>query len=379
MAPQLLRLLPVLFAVAAVTPVAMWWLHWRRSPTVNTVAAGPCACDHIREEMERLAEQLRIERGINRRLVAERDRAAGGPSPTPSPAPTAVATGADPAPEAAVTVVLMSYPKSDRFHRLDELLRRFRKWDFVSEILLVWNGERALLPERIERVVAGGAGEGIAPIRVLPQVANRLDNRWRVGREIRTVGVLNVDDDVDMQYKGARCLLDVWRAAPGRLVGIDVRAHTDDPAEIKAARRRSGYDPGAWAYRPRHFSKDGRRLYSIALPRALMGHRRHWERYDAAADALRGIIDELLCDDIAFNFVAANTSNAGPLYARAPFVPFSEAQSAKSLQKLKGMRQRRQQCLSRLESALGTMPLRYEGWYASCSWDGESGNHGREG
>eukprot|EP00756_Hemistasia_phaeocysticola_P057419 Hpha_TRINITY_DN34033_c0_g1::TRINITY_DN34033_c0_g1_i1::g.30508::m.30508 len=377
-----MRQLPAFCVVLVLAQLTLWSLFSGRG--------CQCECELLQHEIRRLTEQLRIERKANKELVtrapplgvavspcpSEEDRGEGRVVEVPVPVPVAAGGGrvmSAPVPE--ITVVMMSYPKSKRFHRLEALLRRVRAWDFVAEVLLVWNGEPSLLPPQIEALVSKQEG---APIRLLPQTSNRLDNRWRVGRVLRTEGVLNIDDDVDLPYNGAKCMLDVWRAAPLRLVAVDVRAHSDSPAAIRTARKRSGMDPGNWAYSPRHVLADGRKAYSIALPRALMGHREHWLHYDSAASGtgdLRRIVDDLLCDDIAFNFVASNTSGAGPVYARAAFAPYRESQAKDSLQKMAGMRGRRQSCVSELAKALGRMPLRYEAWHASCLWNGESGDH----
>ncbi|KAJ9450891.1 Exostosin-2 [Diplonema papillatum] len=279
--------------------------------------------------------------------------------------------------EMKVTAVLMSYPGSDRFHRLTSIVQEVRTWEFVVEVLLVWNGNESQVPAVVRDLESA---PGAVPFRVLPQNANRLDNRWKIGRHVTSEGVLNLDDDVDIRSVGASCLHRVWQAAPDRLVTIDVRAHSDSKSAVSSAEKRSGAKvAGATAYTPRHVDAKGVKHYSIALPRALMGHRKYWLAYEAAESRVRAIVDELMCDDIAFNFVVANASGAGPIYARAPFAPFPESQSANSLQKLKNMRAKRQQCISRLTNAFGgTIPLKHMSWYAACSWDGESGNHGKK-
>ena len=46
------------------------------------------------------------------------------------------------------------------------------------------------------------------------------------------------------------------------------------------------------------------------LPRSLLTHRSHYVAYEAAQrhKPFRDVVDDLLCDDIAFNFVVANAT-----------------------------------------------------------------------
>ena len=268
-----------------------------------------------------------------------------------------------------LTVVLMSYPKSERFHRLVSIIKEVKSWDFVHEILIVWNGDLNKVPESVSNHIDN-------KLRILPQSHNRLDNRWKIASEVYTDAILNMDDDIDLKSKGGRCLFEVWKSAPDRIVGIDVRSHSDNERAVEKSASRSGHrNSDGWVYYPRHTDSYGRKAYSISLPRSLIGHKKLWKAYEQSEPILRPVVDELLCDDIAFNFAAANATLAAPIYAKAPFSPFPESQSANSLQKLKNMKARRQKCLPALSELFNGMVLRHNTWVAQCSWDGESGNH----
>ncbi|CUG05480.1 glycosyltransferase family 64, putative, partial [Bodo saltans] len=219
----------------------------------------------------------------------------------------------------------MSYPKSSRFHLLEQIIRKVNQWDFVWEIILVWNGPIDVLPDTIQRFfkesprkpVSGDDSTTFAQrhklrahhkrpfFTILPQSLNRVDNRWRIAEHIDTDAILNMDDDINLHMSGAQCMLQVWRSSPSALVAIDVRSHFVHAKE-------GGGPHGPFGYVARDRSA-GFKQYSIALPRALLTNREYYVAYDAAwrhksdesptKKGVKEIVDELLCDDIAFNFV----------------------------------------------------------------------------
>eukprot|EP01060_Flectonema_neradi_P011566 TRINITY_DN18621_c0_g1_i1.p1 TRINITY_DN18621_c0_g1~~TRINITY_DN18621_c0_g1_i1.p1 ORF type:complete len:360 (+),score=65.10 TRINITY_DN18621_c0_g1_i1:25-1104(+) len=323
-------------------------------------------------EIERLSKELKVEQKVNRELLVSHRKMMedGKQQQQPPPAALPTATTFDLLNTRNLTVVLMSYPKSERFHRLVAIIEEVKSWNFVHEILIIWNGDADKVPE----VVAAHVGP---QMRILPQSHNRLDNRWKIAKQVKTDAILNMDDDINMKEKGGRCLFEIWKSAPFRITGIDVRSHSDNEYALEKSASRSGHKNKEWAYFPRHSDEYGRKAYSISLPRSLIGHKSIWEAYERAEPLLRPVVDDLLCDDIAFNFAAANATLAAPIYARAPFTPFPESQSANSLQKLKNMKAKRQKCLPALSDVFSGMVLKHNTWVAQCTWDGESGNHAK--
>lgn len=334
----------------------------------------------------------------------------------------------------------MSYPKSKRFHRLAEIVRRVAleaPWrGVVAHVVVVWNGPKAALPQKLldcfaqVRDAGADTSEGDAAasrwasfdpasvrhdgtvvdtvvpygprLTVLVMHANRVDNRWRIGEFVPTATVLNMDDDVNLHIDGAACLRDVFAATGGAaLVGIDVRAHC---VHAEKSCKDHEYAPdgslvngppgghGPHGYAARHLvdaNNDGRaeKHYSIALPRALVVHRDVLAAYDAAwrdtGGALRGIVDELKCDDIALNFVAANRTRrargggygggaaaASVVYVKAKYAAYSESHDTTAMFNMPGMKAMRQRCVNRLADAFGGMPLGHRRWFVACSVDG---------
>jgi hypothetical protein len=320
-------------------------------------------------------------------------------------------TWAQLASRAKLTIVLMSYPKSSRFHVLEKIIRKTKLWtSFVDQILLVWNGDVGLLPPAIATLVTSNvstSAEAVAappaavPFRVLPQTANRVDNRWRIGRWIRTEAVLNMDDDVDLFEVGAQCMFNVWQSAPASLVAIDVRSHFRHQRDSGKALY------GPWGYAARDQS-DGHKKYSIALPRGLLTHRAYYLAYERvwrnASSGLRAVVDELLCDDIAFSFVASNTTalasvgvvgsgsgsrgsdgsrsdddpalavagHPGVVYVKAKYETYPEGHGKDAMVHKPGMKAMRQKCVNRLSGDVfgGRMPLTHRQWHVLCDVDG---------
>ena len=298
-----------------------------------------------------------------------------------------------------LTVVLMSYPGSSRFHLLKKIIERALSWHFVYEVLLVWNGEEGRIPPDVRAMCDGGVEHGTVPsdgdaaaasvatspsrspptrrpegtaprVTVLPQQLNRIDNRWRIGSRVRTEAILNMDDDIDLRTDGAQCLFDVWQSSPHALVGIDVRSHF-------IHKEKSGVEEGPfgpYGYAARDTSTRGVKKFSITLPRSLLTSRDHLLSYDAAwrdpSTRVKAIVDELLCDDIAFNFVA-NAHHSVPLsiYAKANYGSYPESNSAGAMVKMPGMKAKRQRCVNELSAALN-LTLKHRYWHVLCSVDG---------
>lgn len=299
-----------------------------------------------------------------------------------------------------LTVVLMSYPGSSRFAVLVKILKKVAQWPIVLEVLLVWNGDESKVPSLLSeamreinaKAAANEDGKGTKPsptasVRLLPQEFNRIDNRWRLGRQIRTEGILNMDDDVNLYEDGALCMFNVWQSSPQSIISVDVRSHFSHADKSKQASQLGPFGP--WGYAARDtVSEPSVKKYSVGLPRVLLTSRKHLLEYEATwldeSSGLKDIVDRLLCDDIALNFVAANRTDArrrnsgikgsgegaaGVIYVKAHFDPYPESHSADGLTKQKGMKEKRQRCVNELAGRFG-MALKPRSWHVLCSVDG---------
>ncbi|KEG08566.1 hypothetical protein DQ04_06901010 [Trypanosoma grayi] len=321
--------------------------------------------------------------------------------------------------EDALTVVLMSYPQTRRMHRLLQIVRTILyEWPkndgLVYEVLLVWNGLAETIPPALRELQTEYEtkyrsvykGPGHAPyLRILPQKENCLANRWMIAAQLRTDAVLNMDDDLHVPYTSARCLFETWRHSPSSLVAADVRAivNCTNPTQLCGPFGTLGY-----AAREK---LDGNSLaYSIALPRAVVASRLYYVAFvqsfshvvqvpsynsllapvPAREDSLQQVITELHCDDLAFNYAAANASvhitwgdvlqphyrrriGAVVLFVSAPVRSFPESGGSNALTMQRGMKVKRVQCVNRLAMLFsrdgGRTPFRLErqSWQGRCN------------
>ena len=343
-----------------------------------------------------------------------------------------------------LTAVIMSYPGSSRHHLLMEIVCRLRQWyGLVKEVILVWNGPLDKMPPHVKRLFQedeygdcctasyftqkGGNKTGttrsgctsqdqgksgsntrhrLLPIKVLPQSLNRIDNRWRIHESISTQGVLNMDDDINLYRQGAECMFSVFQSSPDSIVGIDVRAHVvwskggngnpPDQAYTTVGGKKQLLPVG---YKARDLSQ-GPKQYSLALPRALLTNKKYYKVYDTLwkdhSSNLRKIVDDTICDDIGFNFVASLVG-AHVVYVKAKYSAYKESHDATALTKKDGMKQKRQRCVQEFSQMVPTwsgllrdpskeggaggnahagkdywdlVPLKYRRWHVLCEVDG---------
>ncbi|KAH9582040.1 Glycosyl transferase 64 domain [Trypanosoma melophagium] len=321
--------------------------------------------------------------------------------------------------EDSLTVVLMSYPMTKRLHRLIRILNRIlyewpRDERLIHEVVLVWNGPEESIPLKLRELQSLYENETEKsdslnqppPLRFLPQKGNILANRWLIAPFLSTEAVLNMDDDVDIPYSTIRCIFEVWQRSPLSLVAIDVRAIVEC---ITLTPECGPFGPFGYAARERLEGKKNKLAYNIALPRVLISSRIYYKAFaesyqrvvhvasyntstgpvPAREDSLEHIVKELLCDDIAFNFAAANTSvytwwddemgpprrrqsKAAALFVMGEVKSFPEYSNANALTSRTGMKAKRRLCANRLAMLFsqdgGRTPFRPElqTWQGDC-------------
>jgi hypothetical protein len=160
----------------------------------------------------------------------------------------------------------------------------------VDKVIVVWNNVDAAPPD-------------LPGALVLRMKKNDLNNRWtKTVPHIGTEAVLNLDDDIWVAKEAMLCMLSAWMRDPMRLV-----SHT---TKLTEGTRYSTHDsaPGE--------------LYSFALPRALMLHRRVLELFSTRKYApLRQLAtrrDLGTSDDLALGLVAAMETRKAPLLIILP-------------------------------------------------------------
>lgn len=265
-----------------------------------------------------------------------------------------------------VTAVVMSYPASDRHHILNKIIMRTVQWPFILEILLVWNGRLEELPPSLQF--------HSHKIKVLPQSANRVENRWLIARHVRTEAILNMDDDIFVTYTKAYCMYMIWRSAPSALIADTVRAFSmkGNITTYVAASAVQGWKTIAEDVKPGGNTqfKIG---YGLALPRCLFLHRdalvdfaAEFTNETAARqkatlnDSLRSIVHELDCDDLALNFATGRRA----IRVVAPSQDYRASSGKSAMYKQPGMFQKRLQCIERLNRLYPNRP--HWAWSAHC-------------
>lgn len=195
-----------------------------------------------------------------------------------------------------VTVIITSHdPNGFRPSWLRRTLSAYSSPKFrhiVHKAILVWNNPTADPPEFSD------------PIVVLKMARNSLNNRWvETIPHIETDAILNVDDDVFVDFDGIVCMLSMWMEDKDRLVGPFVR--------------RTAEDTNAYILDELLQSQS----YSLALPRAFLVHRKFLEMYrDGLPNRFRQYVDaqDGHCDDITMNVMMANATKKEPLRVLLP-------------------------------------------------------------
>lgn len=267
-----------------------------------------------------------------------------------------------------VTAVVMSYPASDRHQLLRKIILRTVEWPFILEVLLVWNGKLEELPASLKF--------SSEKIKVLPQSANRVENRWLIANHVRTQAILNMDDDIFVSYTKAYCMYIMWRSAPSALIGDTVRAFslkskTTNTTYVSTSLVR-GWDNVLQDVKPGG-NKTFKNGYSLALPRCMFLHRDAMVDFAAeftpkAAvrqlnsfnDSLRNIVHELDCDDLALNFATGRRA----IRVVAPSHDYKASFGKSAMYKQPGMFQKRLHCIERLNQLYPNRP--HWAWSAHC-------------
>ncbi|GAA5900981.1 hypothetical protein JCM8208_007581 [Rhodotorula glutinis] len=193
------------------------------------------------------------------------------------------------------SIVLTAYETTGlRPDWLREICERYTSPDYaqlVREVVLVWNNPAAQLPP------------GIPPsVKVIRSRENSLNNRWLAAQHVDNPVVLAHDNDLVLSQNGIRCLLNVWRDHPDRLIGPYARQRVDLDYILDDLVSRPA---------PYHF----------VLPRALVGASSAMAEYGAAElSDLRDYVDTQAahCDDLLLNLVVADRTQLPPLRVALP-------------------------------------------------------------
>jgi len=246
-----------------------------------------------------------------------------------------------PRPNAGFTAVILSY---DRIQSLYQIIRQISEVYSLSRIVVVWNHETKPPPPPEQWPKLN------KQLKVVQTSGNRLSNRFYPYPEIETECVLSIDDDITMLTRDEiEFGFQVWREFPDRIVGFPSRTHY-------------------WSNRSRawHYESEWKNEHSIILTGAAF-YNKYWHYvYTASPDprqaSIRTWVDENMnCEDIAFNFMVANSTNLPPVKI-GPRKKFRCAtpscENVSMLSQDSGHLARRSQCVEMFSRLYGGMPLK---------------------
>ncbi|KAH1028394.1 exostosin-2 isoform X1 [Dendroctonus ponderosae] len=234
------------------------------------------------------------------------------------------------------TAVILTY---DRVQSLYTLIERLAKVPSLMKIVVVWNNQKKDPPSMSQFPKISKA------MNIIKTKANKLSNRFYPYREIETEAILHIDDDIVMLTSDEiEFAFEVWREFPDRIVGFPSRTHLWDNVtnswkyesewlnEISMVLTGAAFLHKYWSY-----------LYTVTLPSNI----KDW------------VDDNMNCEDIAMNFLVANTTNKPPIKV-TPRKKFKcpECVNNEMLSADIGHMVARSQCVDRFTKIFGRMPLK---------------------
>ncbi|KAL2712257.1 exostosin-2 [Vespula squamosa] len=233
------------------------------------------------------------------------------------------------------TAVILTY---DRLELLFILINKIVKVPSLSKVLVIWNNQQKDPPH------SSRWPKLTKPLKVIQTKENKLSNRFYPYDEIETEAVLSIDDDIIMLTTDeVEFAYEVWREFPDRIVGFPSRIHMWDNTT------------NCWKY-----ESEWTNSISMVLTGAAF-HHKYWNYMYTTAmpgDIKEWVDEHMNCEDIAMNFLVANTTGKAPIKVtpkkkfRCPECTNTEMLSADLTHMVE-----RTQCINRFSSIYGTMPL----------------------
>ncbi|KAI4504281.1 hypothetical protein M0802_000752 [Mischocyttarus mexicanus] len=234
------------------------------------------------------------------------------------------------------TAVILTY---DRLELLFLLINKIVKVPSLSKVLVIWNNQQKDPPH------SSRWPKLTKPLKVIQTKENKLSNRFYPYDEIETEAVLSIDDDIIMLTADeVEFAYEVWREFPDRIVGFPSRIHMWDNTT------------SCWKY-----ESEWTNSISMVLTGAAF-HHKYWNYMYTTAmpgDIKEWVDEHMNCEDIAMNFLVANTTGKAPIKVtpkkkfRCPECTNTEMLSADLTHMVE-----RTQCINKFSSIYGTMPLK---------------------
>ncbi|XP_047332218.1 glucosamine inositolphosphorylceramide transferase 1 [Impatiens glandulifera] len=235
------------------------------------------------------------------------------------------------------TMLTMTYDA--RLWNLKMYVKHYSRCSSVKEIVVVWNKGNPPKPSEFDSVV---------PVRIRVEERNSLNNRFKMDNEIKTRGVLELDDDIMMPCGDIERGFKVWREHPERIVGFYPRLVDGITTQLK--------------YRGEKHARSGKGYNMILTGAAFIDSRKAFERYwSEEAKVGREFVDKNFnCEDILLNYLYANGSKFSTVeYVRPTWAIDTSKFSNVAISRNTDEHYRvRSNCLERFAEAYGSLSRR---------------------
>lgn len=242
-----------------------------------------------------------------------------------------------PAKTLGFTAVILTYDRQDS---LFQIIQQVALSPSLSKVLVVWNNQVKPPPP------ASQWPKISKPLKVVQTRHNRLSNRFYPYDEIETEAILALDDDILMlTVDELEFGYEVWREFSDRLVGFPSRLHLWDESTKM------------WKYESQWTSE-----ISMVLTGAAFYHKYYNYLYtNAMPGNIKSWVDEHMnCEDIAFNFLVANTTGKAPIKV-TPRQKFKCPECSNSIMLSADLDDHmviRSECINNFAKIYGVMPLK---------------------
>eukprot|EP00735_Rhodelphis_limneticus_P000007 TRINITY_DN1001_c0_g1::TRINITY_DN1001_c0_g1_i1::g.29905::m.29905 TRINITY_DN1001_c0_g1::TRINITY_DN1001_c0_g1_i1::g.29905 ORF type:complete len:360 (-),score=89.04,sp/Q9LY62/GT644_ARATH/36.67/2e-59,Glyco_transf_64/PF09258.5/7.2e-68 TRINITY_DN1001_c0_g1_i1:346-1425(-) len=202
------------------------------------------------------------------------------------------------------TVILNTFRRNDL---LVQSAPHYSQCPCVDSVRVIWSDLKyapSEFPEVMD-MVESSREAGRAPIEIMQQDTDSLNNRLRPIADLRTRGVFSIDDDNIVSCEDLLFGLSVWWNSPDTIVGFVPRMHgvnEDGLLEYKL------FYPQVW--------ESG--MYSMVFPKAAFFHNKylHGYTYDLPRQIWDYVHEHINCEDIALNFLVSNATGLPPIWVR---------------------------------------------------------------
>jgi len=203
-----------------------------------------------------------------------------------------------------LTIVMNTFKRNDM---MLDAIKFYSTCPVVKHIYITWSEKQPPPP----RITARFTNRQHPTVTFRQEPEDSLNNRFHPISGPHNDAIFSVDDDMRVPCEDLDLAYEVWRGSPRSIVGYMPRIHL---------RRKNGkLEYRCWWRVWWHG------LYSIILTKAAILHHDYFELYSQPHHAMvRNLVDRRRnCEDIAMQFLVANTTMLPPIYVKVSLVLIS--------------------------------------------------------